>query len=327
MAARRERTPRVSSAPVVMAVTFRDRGPFPVMAWRRCHKVPFSPIGLALGGGQGGAMGAATTRRFVLAAAVLGLAIGAAGRARADLVVNGGFETGGFSLWTTTSDPPVNGFLLVSSSFVHSGSHVAEWLSTSTTFHGQIAQALVTDAGQDYTLDFFAETTTNTRSTLDVTFGGTPVIGSPLSLPVDGSYHEYTFTVHATGTLTSLSFTGATDGFILLDDVSVTPVAAAVPEPNALASAGIGVATLAGDAWRRCRRAALRPRRGRASCAPDVMIVPGAFPCAPESLRSRAGDTPGTAPGPRRGVPRGRAVHPRPARERLTTGLLWPASG
>src|SRR4051794_38887306 len=69
-AARRGRTPRVSSAPVVMAVTFRDRGPFPVMAWRRCHKVPFSPIGLALGGGQGGAMGAATTRRFVLAAAV-----------------------------------------------------------------------------------------------------------------------------------------------------------------------------------------------------------------------------------------------------------------
>jgi hypothetical protein len=188
-------------------------------------------------------------RRFLVVAVLL-LAI-LAGRARADLVINGGFETGSLSPWTTNSDPASGSLDVAKDSFLaHSGSYLALWLAFNSSFNGTISQTLTTTALQDYTLDFYASSPTNTTATLDVTFGGTHV--ASLSLPDDGFYHEYTYTVHAAGGSATLSFAGTTDSLLLLDDVSVNPFIA-TPEPSTIALA-LSAVPIGLVAWLRRRK-------------------------------------------------------------------------
>jgi hypothetical protein len=188
-------------------------------------------------------------RRFLVVAVLL-LAI-LAGRARADLVINGGFESASLSPWTTNFDSGSGDLRVVNGPFfAHSGSDLAEWLAFGKSFNGTISQTLTTTALQDYTLDFYASSPTNTTATLDVTFGGTHV--ASLSLPDDGFYHEYTYTVQATGGSTTLSFAGTTASLLLLDDVSVNPFIA-TPEPSTIALA-LSAVPIGLVAWLRRRK-------------------------------------------------------------------------
>ncbi len=191
---------------------------------------------------------------------LLGLIAAATQAKAANIVQNPGFESGSFAPnWNVSlSSGPGSLAEENGSVFAHSGSYSALWDAFSLgNFSATLSQTLTTIAGKAYTLDFFAAAgTTGTTSTLDVTFGGAPVVD--LSLPADGNYHEYTYTVDATTTSANLSFAGATNEFIFLDDVSVNPVIAAAPEPFTAALVIIGTAMILLIAAVRRRRPELR---------------------------------------------------------------------
>jgi hypothetical protein len=87
-----------------------------------------------------------TTRKhafYGILALVSLLGLGITQSARADLITNGGFETGDFTGWTTSGTPTVQ------STFPHSGSFDALF-----SVPGSISQSLATTAGQSYTIDF-----------------------------------------------------------------------------------------------------------------------------------------------------------------------------
>jgi len=155
-----------------------------------------------------------------------------------NLVTNCGFKTGEFTGWTQT--PAATGSNFGVDGFAHSGEDAAFFGATDPPDEDMISQSISTIAGQAYNITFFLwndvefpeEPSTNQFTGM---FDGTTL----LSLTnVDGfPYTEFTDTVVATGTSTTLSF-GAYQvlDFYFFDDVSVT--AAAVPEPASLALLG-----------------------------------------------------------------------------------------
>jgi hypothetical protein len=160
-----------------------------------------------------------TPRLIICTAALLCVA---AWNAQANLVTNGGFETGTFSGWTV-NDP--SGFTGIGndSAFANSGAHYAFLGATPNT--GSISQSLTTVAGTFYTLTFYLAN--------DVTSGLPPttsfaalINGSPvfsLNTPGPFGYGGHVFTFQATGAATNLSFVYRHDNdFWRLDDCSVT---------------------------------------------------------------------------------------------------------
>jgi len=108
------------------------------------------------------------TRRFVQAVAVLGLLAGAAGQGRAgNLIVNGEFETGDFTGWTTTPATQGSAFYVASEAGIpsrpnqgptpfyipHSGTYVAVMGAFDVGFFDSISQTVATTPGQSYVID------------------------------------------------------------------------------------------------------------------------------------------------------------------------------
>ena len=125
-----------------------------------------------------------------------------------------------------------------------------------------LRQTLATTPGADYRLSFYAASDDPT-GTFSVTFGTSPVTNA--AVPADGlgsaaDYTHYVFDVTATGASTPLTFTGqAPNGTygILLDDVSLTPASAPVPEASTWAQ--FALLLCGGVAAARRRRATDRP--------------------------------------------------------------------
>ncbi len=94
-------------------------------------------------------------------------------------------------------------------------------------------------SGQQYTLTFFAQTPEfnippGTPNSLAVYFDGNLLAG-PFTVPDNVGYEQYSYAVTATSAASLLRFTVSNDpDYTLLDDISVTAVAA-VPEPGSLA--------------------------------------------------------------------------------------------
>jgi PEP-CTERM motif len=177
--------------------------------------------------------------------AVVGLALALSSvSAQADLVQNGGFETGDFSGWTQTGN---TGFTGVAAGVAHSGNFGAFFGAVGSL--GGITQTLSTISGTSYLIDFWLQSDGGTPSRAVVTFGGNTIFDQT-NLPAS-SYTEHSFTVAATSNSTVLSLTFRDDpGFFSLDDVSVN-VASAVPEPSTWAMLLIGFAGLGFMAYRR----------------------------------------------------------------------------
>jgi hypothetical protein len=165
--------------------------------------------------------------------------------ARADLVANGGFETGDFTGWTQSGNTDFTG---VTTGVAHSGDYAADLGPDGSL--GYLSQMLDTTAGTSYRLNFFLSSDGEAPNEFDVTLGETNLI--QIDVPSNG-YVSESLTVTAIGSTTLLQFGFRNDnGFFSLDDVTVN----SVPEPDSLMLVCLGT-TLA--------FAVIRPRRGLVS--------------------------------------------------------------
>ena len=154
--------------------------------------------------------------------------------AKANLVTNGGFESGDFPPgWTLGGD---TGFDSVRGPDFginpHSGSFQA-LLSVSTG--SSISQMLALTVGTTYTVDFWLANNDFGATSFAASLGG--VTGFSVTNAGPSAYTEHTFNFTYTGGSTELLFTDSrTDGAWLLDDVSVNPKGVGVPDGGSTVS-------------------------------------------------------------------------------------------
>jgi hypothetical protein len=194
---------------------------------------------------------------FLGGAAVFGLA-GAATAGPTSIVQNGSFEepvisAGSFQQFSTIPGWTGNAGVEIQSNGVlgaEGGTPFGnQYVELNVQAPSALTQTLTTTPGAQYTVSFWfaARPGTGTNSAT-ATFTGAPAL--PVSVPATGSvaFQQFTETVTATGASSVLSFT-PTGGLLagagnLLDNVSVTPTAAAVPLPSAVWAGLCGLACL-----------------------------------------------------------------------------------
>ena len=184
------------------------------------------------------------THRLVPAALLAALIGLTGGPAHANLVANGGFESGGLTNWTLTGS---GGGVAIDSTFPHSGTNDAAFALASGGTTSTLSQSIATTAGQSYSLSFWLldEALASGNDTMTVTFGGftDAVLWSNLGAT---SYTNVQLTIPGsavTSISTTLGFqaiidsnvnqTGFVGGPFNLDDILLTANIAAVPEPSA----------------------------------------------------------------------------------------------
>ncbi|MGA2797106.1 MAG: PEP-CTERM sorting domain-containing protein [Thermoguttaceae bacterium] len=153
----------------------------------------------------------------------------------AELVANGGFESGNFTGWTTLPASSGSDFY-VGSNYPHSDLHEVNF-GAGLQYDDSIMQTLPTVEGQSYKIDFWlAHPNYDTYANFTASWDGNTILSLVNS---DIFYYtKYSFTLPATTTSTTLQFSGRESvSFVFLDDVSVQPV----PEPSALVLLSAGV--------------------------------------------------------------------------------------
>jgi hypothetical protein len=156
----------------------------------------------------------------------------------ANLVINGGFETGGLAPWAQVY--PQNPVTIVGAGLQHSGDWAAQ-LGPRTALTGTAVWQLgvPTLAGDVYFIDFWARTTSG--GTIQLIFDG---IVNSWSIGAATPYSHYVLSAPATITGPSpLQIFWGSTGVMYLDDVSI------VPEPTTLIAGALlllpfGVSTL-----------------------------------------------------------------------------------
>jgi hypothetical protein len=194
--------------------------------------------------------------RLLSALAGAALCLIASQASSTELVTNGGFESGDFSGWTliVTGDPS---FVAVDTVAPNSGNYGAYFGSPST-----LSQTInQTVSGQTYTVSFWLQVESDpnglaTPNSFSANFGGSTLLSFQNS-PAIG-YTFYTFDVTAPQNNALLAFAlSDVPAFLDLDDVSVTPLTAAVPEPSTWAMMILGFCGVGFMAYRRRNQSAV----------------------------------------------------------------------
>ena len=150
---------------------------------------------------------------------------------RANIVVNGGFETGDFTGWTQFGDTSFSG---VDGLSPFAGTYAAFFGPAET---GGISQTLATAAGTVYHIEFWLKNEVDangddTPNLFQMNWDGVAVAQIMLTDASIPGYTLFGINLAATGALTDLSFAFTNvPAFWDLDNVSVTTV----PEPGTLA--------------------------------------------------------------------------------------------
>ena len=158
----------------------------------------------------------------------------------ANLVSNGGFETGDFTDWTVQGN--VSSLFNVSSFLPHTGTYSMFYAELESD-DDRISQVLSTTIGQQYSLAFWTYNlgSPDDNDGLRVFWEGSLALELvPLGEPI-GQWVEYTLLLTASSNGSELSLRGFDAPLAFyMDDVSVT----VVPETNTLLLAGAGLIIL-----------------------------------------------------------------------------------
>jgi Carbohydrate binding domain/PEP-CTERM motif len=184
--------------------------------------------------------------------AVAMAALGA--EAKANFIINGGFESGNFTGWTSSQGTATVLNQSVTSVVSHSGTYSAALGNQGGL--GVLSQMVMgLSVATSYDLTFWFRSDGETPNRVAVQIGG-DVLANQGNIPAF-QFREFDFTFTASSTSELLRFGTRNDNGILeLDDVSITPHAAPVPEPSSLCLLLIGGGASLGLGL--CRRRASR---------------------------------------------------------------------
>lgn len=156
------------------------------------------------------------------AAAVAAVAvISSQSMAGVNLVVNGGFETGDFTGWSTAPAAMGSDFGVIGQP--HTGDFAAVF-SANESQNDEIFQSLVTEPGQDYILTYWIQNLGVGDDSLRVAFSGAFDLSAPVQTELE-NWIEVTVQFTATLPVSELRIGGYDNlSSFLIDDVSVVLV-------------------------------------------------------------------------------------------------------
>lgn len=171
--------------------------------------------------------------------------------AHANLITNGGFETGNFSGWTQSGNLTNTAI----STTVNTGKFSGSFAPVAT--FGTITQNVTTTAGMLYDLTYWLSNGSSNANGFNVTANGSALFTLNNSASFGFQKYKQTFTATAASTAISFNFLNtnlAATKVWYLDDVSMVLRAGQnnVPVPATLALLVVG---LAGMGWSRHRKA------------------------------------------------------------------------